>query len=151
MKNKNIDLVPQIFLAVVGVILAGIIIYYVMNSVKSTSRLANSVIAKTEETAIAFSEHDILMYDGEEIRGSEVVNFIKKHLGDYSETEIAPIYVEVKKTGSDDTIKYTNSKHIKNIKNFSNEEHYIKPTAIFTGQVIRNENKVILGVRFTQK
>lgn len=153
MKSKNIDLVPQIFLAVVGVILAGIIIYYVMNSVRSTSGLADSVIAKTEETTVEIAEHDILMYDGEEIRGAEVINFIKKYLGDYSETEAAPIYVEVitKKSGSTYEQKYENNKNIGDIKNFSNELHYIKPTAVFAGQVIRNENRVILGVRFTQK
>lgn len=151
LKNKNNDLVPQIFLTVTGVILTGIIIYYIMNSVKSTSGLANGIIAKTEETASEFSEHDILMYDGETVRGAEVVNFIKKHLGDYSETETAPVYVEVLKSGSSDPKIYTNNKYISEIKNFSNSEHYIKPTALFTGQVIRNENKVILGIKFVQK
>lgn len=153
MKSKNNDLVPQIFLTVVGVILAGMIIYYVVNSVKSTSKLAESVISKTEETAAEFSEHDILMYDGEEIRGAEVVNFIKRHLGDYTEAEKAPIYVEVttKKSETSHTHIYENNKYIPDIKNFSDESHYIKPTALFTGKVIRNENKVIIGIKFIQK
>jgi len=151
LKHKNNELVPQIFLAVVGVILAGLIIFYVFNSVKSTSKLANDIIAKTEETAAEISEYDILIYDGEEIRGAEVINFIKKHLGDYSETETAPIFVEVIKNGSAEVKKYTNNKYISALKNFSDNEHYIKPTALFTGHVIRNENKVILGIRFVQK
>lgn len=153
MKYKNNDLVPQIFLAVVGVILTGILIYYVTNSAKSTAKIADSVISEAEETAAGFTEYDIVMYDGEEIRGAEVVNFIKKYLGDYEEAEEAPIYIEVvsKYSGATYTQKYTNNIHISDIKNFSKQSYYIKPTAIFTGEVIRNENKVILGVKFTQK
>ncbi|HPU63950.1 MAG TPA: hypothetical protein PK304_07330 [Mobilitalea sp.] len=153
MKHKNNDFVPQIFLTVVGVILVGIIVYYIMHSVKSTAKIADSVIAGTEKTAVDFEEYDIVKYDGEEIRGSEVINFIKKYLGDYSETEEAPIYAEVitKMSGTTYSNKYINKKHIYDIKNFSDQEHYIKPTAIFIGKVIRNENDVLIGIKFTQK
>jgi hypothetical protein len=124
-----------------------------MNSVKSTTRLADNVIASTEDTASYYAEYDILMYDGEQIRGSEVVNFIKKRLGDYSTTQKAPIYVEVvkKAPGSNHNHTYTNNEYIADIKNFSSIERYIKPTAIFIGEVIKTENRVILGVKFTQK
>lgn len=150
MKHKNNDLVPQIFLAVVGVILVGVIIYYVINSVQSTTMLADTILLNTETTTSEYAEHEISKYDGEEIRGSEVTNFIRKQLGDYDTSETAPIYVEVitKISGSN---TYYNKEHIESIKNFSNMQYYIKPTAIFKGEVIRNTNKVILGVRFTQK
>lgn len=153
MRHKNSDLVPQIFLTVVGVILVGIIIYYVMNSVQSTRRLADTIILNTEKTASQYTEHDIVKYDGEDVRGSEVTNFIKKHLGNYDTSETAPIYVEVitKISGSTNVNTYSNKEHVDDIKNFSNMQHYIKPTAIFKGEVIRNTNKVILGVKFTQK
>lgn len=153
MKHKNNDMVPKIFLAVVGVILTGIIVYYVMNSVNSTTKLADSVISNTEEITIGYEEQDIVMYDGEDIRGSEVVNFIKKHLGDYSASETAPIYVKVvtKSIGGTNINEYTNNTHMEDINNFSNLQYYIKPTAIFTGDVIRTENMVIEGVEFTQK
>ena len=152
MKQKNNDLVPQIFLAVVGVILVGIVIYYTINSVKSTTRVADAVIANTEQTASDYSEHDILIYDGEAIRGSEVVNFIKKRIGDYSSDEIAPIYVEVltKVSTSTYTHTYKNKEYFDDIRNFSSIEYYIRPTALFIGEVIITENKVIIGVRFTQ-
>ncbi|TAH70329.1 MAG: hypothetical protein EWM47_05600 [Anaerolineaceae bacterium] len=153
MKHKNNDLVPQIFIAVVGVILVGIIIYYVMNSVQSTTKLADNIILDTERTASDYAEYDIVKYNCEDIRGSEVTNFIKKYLGDYDTSESAPIYVEVitKASGLTNTNTYSNKEHIENIKNFSNMQHYIKPTAIFTGEVIRTANKVIVGVKFAQK
>lgn len=153
MKHKNSDLVPKIFLSVVGVILVGIIIYYVMNSVQSTSKLADTILLGTEKTASEYAEYDIVKYNGEEIRGSEVVNFIKKHLGDYDTTEVAPIYVEVvtKIAGSTNINTYNNKEHINDINNFSNMQHYIKPTAIFKGEVIKNANNVIIAVKWTQK
>lgn len=152
LKHKNNDLVPQIFIAVVSVILVGIIIYYMINSVKSTTRVADTVIANAEETASDYAEHKISMYDGEEIRGSEVVNLIKKELGDYSPSETAPLYIEVVTRLSETTYINThiNSGHIEDVKKFSCIEYYIKPTALFIGEVIRTENRVIIGVKFTQ-
>lgn len=153
MKHKNNDLVPQIFLAVVGVILVGIIIQYLMNSVQSTTKLADTILLGTETLVSEYSEYDISKYDSEYIKGSELTNFIKKNLGNYEMTEKAPIYVEVitKNSGSTRSNIYKNKQHIDNIKNFSNMQYYIKPTAIFKGEVIRNANKVMLGVKFTQK
>ncbi|NLY48944.1 MAG: hypothetical protein GX059_08005 [Clostridiales bacterium] len=153
MKHKNADLVPQIFLAVVGVILTGMIIYYVINSAKATRQAADAIIAETLDFMAEYSEHDIRMYDGEEIRGAEVVNFIKKHLGDYGITETAQIFVEVITRPGSSTVtnRYVNREFIDNIRNFSDEEHYIKPTAVFRSEVIVNANKVITGVRFIQK
>lgn len=153
LKHKNNDIIPQIFIAVVGVILVGIIIYYTFNSVKSTTRVADTVIANAEDTATDYAEYTISMYEGEEIRGSEVVNLIKKELGDYSVSEIAPLYVEVVTRLSDIIYSHThiNNEYIDEIKNFSSIEYYIKPTALFTGKVIRTENRVIIGLKFTQK
>lgn len=153
MRYKNNDLVPQVFIAVVSVILVGILIYYMINSAKSTTRIADTVIANAEETASDYAEYKVSMYDGEDIRGSELVNLIKKELGDYSSSETAPLYVEVVTNYSGTTyIKtHVNNQYIDNIKNFSNTEYYIKPTALFTGEVKRTENRVIIGVKFTQK
>lgn len=153
MKYKNNDLVPQIFIAVVGVILVGIIIYYVMNSVQSTTKLADAIILDTEKTTSEYCEYDIAKYDGEDIRGSEVTNFIKKHIGNYDNSETAPIYVEVitMVSGSINTNTYNNKEYIESIRSFSDVQHYVKPTAIFKGEVIRTVNKVIIGVRFSQK
>ena len=82
-----------------------------------------------------------------------MVNFIKKHLGDYTTDEEAPIYVRVttKTAGGTYDNTYTNSEHLSDIKNFSCTQFYIKPTAWFTAKVVRTENKAILGVVFAQK
>jgi type II secretory pathway pseudopilin PulG len=153
MKQKNSDMVMYIFLSVVAVIIVGLIIVFIRNSLNSTMDTANHLINEQEQTTSEIEEYSIMKYDNEEVRGSEVVNFIKKYLGDYSNTETAPIYVKVTTVTSGVTYNntYTNGGYISDIKNFSSNQYYIKPTAWFTGKVIRTKNKAILGVTFTKK
>lgn len=154
MKTKNLnDIVPYIYLSVVGVVLIGMIVYYIVNASNSVTDVANQVIASTEDISANMKEHDIKVYDGLAVRGSEVTNFIKKHLGDYNIEEVAPISVEVTTKGVATSYSntYTNKKHIQDIKNFSDIRRYIKPTAIFQGEVVYSSNKVIIAVRFIQK
>lgn len=91
---------------------------------------------------------DFMKFDCADVNGSEVINFIKKHLGDYTSSEAAPIYIYVKTTESENT--YTNKAYFSSISNFTDTK-YIKPTALFIGEVIKNENKVIVGVSFIQQ
>lgn len=90
---------------------------------------------------------DIMKFDGADVNGSEVINFIKKQLGDYTSSETAPIYINIKTSATENT--YTNRACFSNITNFT-DAMYIKPTAKFVGQVIKNKNKVIIGLSFEQ-
>ena len=92
-------------------------------------------------------DSDIKVYDGIDVYGSDVINCIKRLLGDYVSTETAPLYVYVKT--SIENI-YVNSAFLSDIRNFSSPM-YIKPTGIFIGEVVKNENKVIEGIKFIQK
>lgn len=103
------------------------------------------------EFAAELSESNITMYDGLELTGSDVVNFVKKQLGEYNSTETAPVYVYVKTVKDTVTLEntYYNGENIDNIQNFTHVM-YIKPTGKFVGKVVRDENKVIIGVNFIQ-
>jgi hypothetical protein len=90
----------------------------------------------------------IMKYDGTEVYGSDVVNCIKEILGDYTAGETAPLYVYVKTLSSENT--YTNKGYIVDIKNFTNMR-YIKPTAMFCGEIVKNVNDVIVGINFIQQ
>lgn len=153
MKQNNTDLTAKLFLSVVSVILVGIIIYFTKGFVNSTTEAAGNVVDNTEELASDYAEYEINMYDGEEVRGSEVVSFIKKYLGDYSVSETAPYYVQVKTvtSGTAYTNKYVNKQYIVNIRNFSSNQYYIKPTAKFSCEIVKSTNKAILGINFVQK
>lgn len=90
----------------------------------------------------------IMKYNGIEVYGSDVVNCIKENLGDYTESETAPIYVYVKTSSAINT--YINGALLDSIRDFT-KTCYIKPTSVFRGEVIRNINDVIVGVNFIQK
>jgi hypothetical protein len=153
MKHKNTDLTAKILLSVVGVILVGAIVYYTMNFFNSTKAAADNIVDGTADLAEDYADYDIKKYDGEEVRGSEIVNLMKKYLGDYTSSETAPIYVQVDTVNSGTTYssKYINNAHISDVKNFSFIEFYIKPTAKFNCKVIKTTNKAIVGISFKQK
>lgn len=103
---------------------------------------------KLNKFSIELSESDLTMYDGLEVQGSDVINFIKENLGDYTSTETAPVTVNVITSKSNNT--YINGASVENICDFTNDK-YIKPIAKFDCKVIRNSNNAITTLRFTQK
>lgn len=153
MKHKNSELPAYWILMLFGIVITAAIILYGKLFYDDMRHTSDAVAEQTSRTAKELREHEITMYEGEEIRGSEAVNFIKKHLGDYSAEENAPIYVNVKTVfaGTVYNNEYINKKHIKDIRNISAIEYFIKPTACFECEIIRSDNKVILGVSFIQK
>ncbi len=153
MKHKNSELPANALLALFAVVTVACIILYFKLNFDTYKNTADKIIENSDELSSDYEEYDLTMYDGEEIRGSQVINYIKKNLGDYTVEEEAPIYVRVitKVSGSEITNDYMNKEHIKDIKNISETNHYIKPTANFDAEVIRSGNKVILGICFTQE
>lgn len=153
MKTKKNDLVPYILMTVTGVIITGIIIFYMVSHLHNTMNATNDIVDNTEQITSELADYNITKYDGEEIRGSQVRNFIKERVGDYSETETAPIYVEVTTAVSGTVYNntYVNKRYIKNIKEFADAAHYINPTAWFTCEVLKTTNKAIIGIAFIQR
>ena len=100
---------------------------------------------KLNNVAINIIEEDYTLYDGLFVRGSDVVNFALRNLSSYSSNKNAPIYIYVD-TGSSKT-KYENNIELNQIKDFTSN-HYIHPLGRYKGQVIRNENEVIIGMSF---
>lgn len=110
--------------------------------------ISNNATRQIAEIDDDIKDGDIMKYDGNKVNGSEVINFIKRQLGDYFAGETSPIYIYVKTSVSENT--YTDKSYFANITDFT-DTRYIKPTAVFMGQVIKNENKVIIGVSFVQQ
>jgi hypothetical protein len=109
---------------------------------------SNTAMEQLAEFNLELSENELTMYDGLDVTGSDVVNFIKKQLGEYSTTETAPLYVYVKTSASETS--YQNGALLSNIQNFSST-YYVKPVAKFTCGIIRDANDVIIGVTFQQR
>lgn len=152
-KSKNSELPSSIIWMVFGVVMTACIILYFTNFYNNTIDSTDKIIENSVEMSEDFDEYEITMYEFEEVKGSQVVNFIKKNIGGYTISEIAPFFVRVNSSilGKSYSNEYLNKEHIKDIKNVSAVDYYINPNAFFECEVVRNENKVILGIEFIQK
>lgn len=153
MKQKNSELIAYILLAVLAVVIIGSIVYMVKGSVDRTSDAAKHILDQSEELAEEMEDYEITKYDGEKIRGDEVVNIIKEQLVGYLVTETAPIYIQVTTvvSGTTYTNIYVNKQHLADIKNFSIPQYFIAKNAYYSYDVVYSVNKAILGVKIVQK
>jgi hypothetical protein len=117
----------------------------VLRAGKDTS---DTAIEKINDFNNELSESELTMYDGINVKGSDVVNFIKKNLGSFDATEQAKQYVRVVTTASDST--YWNERYIEDIQNFSSTL-FINQEALFRCDVTRDANDVIIGIIFVQR
>ena len=115
-------------------------------SSRSTSlAFEKSLSAIDQDLAVS----DITMYDGLEVCGSDVVNFIKRELSKYSDRDQGPMKITVVTLQSPYVeYSYYNGNYIEDIQNFTSER-YIHPLHKYRGTIIYNENEVIAEIIFT--
>lgn len=148
MKISYISESIKLLLFAASVIITCIIVFLGFRATDSAKEIGNNAVSQMADINNDIKDSNLKKYDDIDVYGSDVVNLIKNVLGDYTDTETAPIYVHVKSSLSDNT--YVNGAYITNIQDFTDTK-YIKPTAVFEGNVILNANKVIVGVEFIQK
>lgn len=117
--------------------------------------IATSAYNQISKLNAEFNESDKVMYDGLDVPGSEVLNSINKF-----KNEELSIIVETKKSvvhyghsinNANDAYSLgvsisSNVIDAKNIKSAS----YINQNALFNGEIIRDINNTIIGIKFTQ-
>lgn len=145
---SNISDSVKILIFASAVLITCILVTLGYRAAETAADISNHAILQMSELNDDIKDSNLIKYHETEITGSEVVNCMKKYLGDYDERDTAAIYIEVRTNSSDNT--YQNNLHLSEVKAFGNER-YIKPTAIFQGKVIKNENKVIIGLTFIQR
>lgn len=131
-----------------SIILACYVVGTAWDAYKHSSNVQKEVTKQQSHFAEELTEYDLTMYEGKEVGGSDVVNFIRRNLGDYISTETAPVYIKVTTTVSENT--YINGEYIEEINNFASTM-YIKKDALFLCSITRDKNKVIVGVNYSQK
>lgn len=141
--------VVKILIISASIIITCIIVAIGFAVAKTAKNLGSSANIQIAELDKDISESGIMAYHNTEVTGSEIVNLIKEKLGEYDSTSQAPIYIYVKTSTGQHT--HINNEYMAETRNFASSAYYIKPTAKFMGEVIRNENGVIVGVNFTQK
>lgn len=152
MRHKNFDLPPQLMLLLIALILVGMVAVALKMQVTSLSKTSDKIVDQQQKLMDDYAEYDLTKWDNQDITGDYVRNFIRENLGNYTASETAPIYVTVNTVISAITYTntYTNEAHLKDISNFSQTQYFINPTGNFSCDVIRNANKVILGISFIQ-
>lgn len=148
MKTGYLSDAVKILIFAAAIIITCILVWIGFSTANIAKSISGSAITQMGDLNNDIKDGDIMAYDGTDVYGSEVINFIKKQLGDYPNGQNAPIYINVQTIVSNNT--YTNNVYFDNIKNFT-DSHYIKPTAVFSAHVVKNTNKVIVGVTFNQK
>jgi tartrate dehydratase beta subunit/fumarate hydratase class I family protein len=136
------------FLLAAGALITCIVLSVGFLFARESQALSATSSSKMNHFSTEISESDFTKYDGLEITGNDVINLIKKHLGEYSVTEKGPIYIYVKTSKTEN--KYYNESGIQNIQNFTST-NYISPLGKFVGNIVRDANKVIIGMEFVQK
>lgn len=132
-----------------GTIITCIVIglgFYIAREARDT---ANSGAGQINKLNAEFTESDKTMYDGLQVSGSEVVNVISKYKND----DIC-IKVETKKASaayvySDTSLTGKSGLTLKEAQKI-NGNFYINPNAQFMGEVLRDDNRVIVGLSFKQ-
>ncbi|MBO8463440.1 MAG: hypothetical protein IAC13_05855 [Firmicutes bacterium] len=122
--------------------------FYIAREAKST---ASSGAEQINRLHAEFIEGDKVLYDGVQVSGSEVIHAIHKF-----QNEDLCIQVSTKKGGivsygyTDTTLSTKSSHTWKETQNIKGT-YYINPTALFQGEVVRDDNFAIVGLVFKQQ
>jgi len=152
MRTKNSDIAVKIFLVVVGVILTGLIIAWSTGVFKDKKNDLSRSTEKINNAISSLAEFDLLVYEGESIRGDTIIDLIKdlkdKDL-DITVTVVTNENIYNKKNG----VTYSNSNQYvdKDYSQKKTDENYINPNGNFIGKVKKNENGMVENITFTQQ
>ncbi len=130
---------------------SGLITCLVISTGIIMARQANEMGVMASEKLTSFQtsikEEEMMQYQGATVMGSDVINLLKSTFGGYCAGEIPSITITVV-TKAAETVHHNNDL-LDEITKFD-QPAYIRPTAQFSGTVLRNENNVITGLRFEQ-
>lgn len=140
--------INKFFMIAASLIITAGLIFVGFRMADIGTEAANHAMEKFVLFERELQDNEIVQYDGAEVMGSDVINFLRKYVdsGNSSVREgmkIVVIQGEVSNT-------YRNADEIKEICNFSHES-YINPSALFEGSVSENANGVISEVCFKRK
>jgi len=156
MKTKKADFVYKLLFIVVGVILSGLLIAWLVGTYKDKKKEADAGTQKINSITASMADFDLTVYDGASIKGESLRELI-------SELDRKDVLVAIGvKTLANGSFKYYNYKYNSSSNNLDGEEtnlptsdkksaDYINPNGNFIGEVKRNANDEIVCIEFTQQ
>lgn len=142
-----------------GVVITMIVVSIGFLLMRSGQNTAQKTISKLDQISSEMSESEYTMYDGMEVRGSEVVNVLRKYKDEYIgicvKTKKNPSgtwYVyDVTLNGNEAEIGSPSTDSISDTMDETNNNHYINPNGVFIGSIARDKNGRIAALMFEQK
>lgn len=108
---------------------------------KEAKGIGNQVVGELHRYRISVEEQDLVKYDGVKVYGTDVVNLMKKELTGKENGFCITVWDKMH------CYTYKNREDVKMVRE-EETARYIPPFAEYTGEVIRNDNEVIVEVVF---
>lgn len=153
MRTKKSNMVVVLLLTLIGIIITGLFVAWMVGFVKDKKQSMNTSSDKTNSVISSIADFDTDAYDGKTINGSTLKELIKEYKK--KDTKIS-IWVY--------TLDTTNSYYNYNYESSNlgaavtitpppskTTAGYITPTESFLGEVIRNTNNEVVCLKFTQQ
>lgn len=138
--------ITRFFMIAASLIITAGLVFIAFRMADIGSETANHVMQEFADMGNEIKDSEILQYDGVEVAGSDVANFLKKQFSQ----NIDSVGFVVKVVSDKGTKVYSEYEDVREIYNFSHTS-YIEPMAVFRGTVYKNENGVITEVCFEKK
>jgi hypothetical protein len=171
MKTSHLSDAVKILILVSAVIVACVLCAVGFKMINEGKSAVNASTNNLNDMSSQYQDVDIAIYDGADVQGSEVVNLIKKTTD--SDKYLAIGVLTLRKKGADTTITpsdytYYNKYYtdagtaladtpvssyaaIENDDNPESLPNFINSSAQFSGDVLKDENGLVICVLFTQK
>ena len=147
-KLCRIEIAPRALLMAAAVMLSVLLISIMISQYNSAREVVNSSSDIMSRKAEEIRDSDIMQYDGLTVNGEDVINFMKKNLGEDSE-----LYGQLKVTlkgVSGNTMSYSDTEPLSSLTDPENEK-YVRPFSKWKCSVKKNKNGIITEVVFSKK
>jgi len=129
------------FLLAASTIITCIVVGLGFSMAREAKQIGNHVVEELHQYRVAIEEQDYTKYDGVTVYGTDVVNFMKRELDEHG----TGVWITVVRENR--AVTYKRREEAEGVKQIGSA-HYIAPTENYTGEVVRNENEVIVEIVF---
>lgn len=129
------------FLLAAATIITCIVVSLGFSMAREAKQIGNHVVEELHQYRVNIEEQDYTKYDGVTVYGNDVVNLMKRELREQE----GGVWITVVR--EDRQVTYKKREETEGVKQIGNR-HYIAPAERYTGEVVRNENEVIVELIF---
>lgn len=129
------------FLLAASTIITCIVVGLGFSMAREAKQIGNHVVDELHSYRVAIEEQDYTKYDGVAVYGTDVINFMKREINE----DGTGVWVTVVRENR--SVTYKRIEETEEVKQ-PGSVYYIAPTELYTGEVVRNKNDVIVELVF---